>query len=178
MSKSKISSAREGYKPRTATVTVCLDSAVSDERDKLMAALAEAEKKKTKADGRLTQKSEATKLREQLAELEDREREHMHMIQLTKLEGLAWAELTAQYPARDNSAFDQDLGYNHHAAAIHAAKVNGVELVDGEMREIDDDDWDTILEVASGWDVENIVTVVLRLNVMIAANRVARLKKD
>lgn len=178
MPKNKISSAREGYKPRTATVTVCLDSTVSDERDKLMAALAEANKKKAKAGERLTQKSEATKLREQIAELEDREREHMHALQFTKLEGLAWAELTAQYTARDNSAFDQDLGYNHHAAAIHAAKLNGVELIDGETRAIDDDDWATILEVASGWDVENIVTAVLRLNVMIAATRVARLKKD
>jgi hypothetical protein len=178
MSKSKISSAREGYKPRTATVTVCLDSEIADQRDDLMRALAEANKTKAKANDRLTQKTAATKLREEIAELEDREREHMHTLRFTKLDGLAWADLTAIYAPRENSAFDQQLGYNHHAAAIHAAKVNGVELVDGETRSIDDDDWSTILEVASGWDVENIVTAVLELNVFHASRAVGRLKKD
>ena len=187
---SKISEAREGYTPRTARVTVCLDNAVSDERDALMrriretAAEVDAVAKANRADERLTRKTKADKLREdlkqlreELAALEDREREHMHTLQFTKLKGLEWADLTAIYPPRQNVPFDMELGYNHHAAALAAAKKNGVALVDGKPVALDDDDWSTILEIGSGWDVENITTTVLDLNVLHGSRAVARLKK-
>jgi len=178
MSKSKISAAREGYTPRTATVTICLDTGISAERDALMAQLAEASKPKAKANERLAQKSPATKLREQIAELEAREREHMHTLRFAKLSPLQWADITALYPPRDASHFDHSLGYNHHAAAVHAAKLNGVEVVDDKVVALDDEDWAAILEVASGWDLENVVTVVLDLNVLHASRTIGRLKKD
>jgi hypothetical protein len=178
MSKSKISAAREGYTPRTNTVTICLDTGISSERDALMAQLAEASKPKAKANERLAQKSPATKLREEIEALEKREREHMHTLRFAKLSPLEWADVTALYSPRDGSHFDASLGYNHHAAAVHAAKINGVEIVDGEVVKLDDEDWAAILEVASGWDIENIVTVVLDLNVLHASRSLGRLKKD
>ena len=178
MSKSKISAASEGYEPRTKTVTICLDTAVSAERDALMAKLAEASKAKPKAGDRLTQASPVPKLQKQLAELEDREREHMHTLRFAKLSPLQWADITALYPPRDASHFDHSLGYNHHAAAVHAAKLNGVEVVDDKVVALDDEDWAAILEVASGWDLENVVTVVLDLNVLHASRTIGRLKKD
>lgn len=178
MSKSKISAAREGYKPRTNTVTICLDTGISAERDALMAKLAEASKPKAKADERLTQASPAAKLRKQIDDLEEREREHMHTLRFAKLTPLQWADITALYEPRDGSHFDHSLGYNHHAAAIHAAKLNGVEVVDDKVVPLDDDDWAAILEVASGWDIENVVTVVLDLNVLHASRAIGRLKKN
>ena len=178
MSKSKISAASEGYKPRTNTVTICLDTAVSAERDALMAKLAEASKAKAKAGDRLTQASPVTKLQKQLADLEDREREHMHTLRFAKLDPLAYADITVKHEPREGSHFDASLGYNHHAACIEAAKVNGVEIDDDKVVPLDDDDWETILTVASGQDIENIVTVVLDLNVMRSARALGRLKKD
>jgi len=188
---SKISEAREGYTPRTARVTVCLDNAVSDERDALMGRIREVgaeiskAEKSNRADERLTRKTKADKLRddlkqlrEDLAALEDREREHMHTLQFTKLKGLQWADLTAIFPPREKVPFDMQLGYNHHAAAIAAAKTNAVELVSGKPTTLDDDDWSTLLDLGSGWDVENIVQTVLDLNVLHGSRAVARLKKD
>jgi hypothetical protein len=177
---SKISDARTNYKPRTTTVTVCLDTEVAEQRDVLLTKLAEARQAQEKAGARLTQKSPIPKLQAELAALEDREREHMHVLRFTKLDGLEWVNITATHPARPDSADDLSLGYNNHAASIEAAKVNGVEIVEGKADpvELDDDDWATILEVGSGWDVENIVTSVMNLNVLRSARKVARLKKD
>jgi len=173
---SKISDASKAHTPRTSDVTICLDAGLADERNGLMAELAAAQK--TKGDGRLTRKSAVDKVREQIAELEDREREHLHTLRFTKLSGLAWADLAALYPPRQNVPFDVSLGYNHHAAAVHAAKVNGVEIRDGETIALDDDDWKTILDIGAGWDVDNIVTTVLDLNVLQASRAIGRLKKD
>jgi hypothetical protein len=178
MSKSKISAASEGYKPRTNTVTICLDTGVSAERDALMVQLQAATKAKPKADDRLTQASPVTKLQKQIAELEDRERDHMHTLRFTKLDPLVYADITAKHEPREGSHFDASLGYNHHAACIDAAKVNGVEIDGGKTVPLDDADWETILTVASGQDIENIVTVVLDLNVMRSARALGRLKKD
>lgn len=179
MSKSKISAASEGYKPRTKSVTICLDTSVSAERDALMAKLAEANKAKPKAGDRLTQASPVPKLQKQIAELEDREREHMHTLRFAKLDPLVYADITVKHEPREGSHFDASLGYNHHAACIEAAKVNGVEIDDDDKTvALDDDDWKTILTVASGQDIENIVGVVLDLNVMRSARAVGRLKKD
>ena len=62
--------------------------------------------------------------------------------------------------------------------AERSVKVNGVEIDDDKTVPLDDDDWETILTVASGQDIENIVGVVLDLNVMRSARALGRLKKD
>ena len=175
----KISDARTNHKPRTTTVTVCLDTEISEERDRLIGKLIEAREAAQKPGARLTQKSPIPKLEAELAALEDREREHMHVLRFTKLDGLAWVNITAQHPPRDGSADDASLGYNNHEASLEAAKANGVEIVEGQAEpvKLDDDDWATILEVGSGWDIENIVTAVMTLNVLRSARKVARLKK-
>ena len=174
---SKISSAREAHTVPTMTVTVCLSTKVNEERDVLMTRIREAEAKKGAGD-RLSMKTAVQKLREELAAVEDREREHMHVLRFTKMKGLDFANLTAQFPAREKSTLDQQLGYNHHAACLAAAKETGLEVVDGADAPIDDDDWATIYDIGSGWDIENIVQANLNLNATGSARLVGRLKKD
>jgi hypothetical protein len=174
---SKISSAREAHTVPTITVTVCLSTKATEERDAIMVRIREAEAKKGAGD-RLSKKTEVQSLREELAAVEDREREHMHVLRFTKMSGLDFANLTAQFTAREKSALDQQLGYNHHAACLAAAKQSGVELVDDKPVALDDEDWQTIYDIGSGWDLENIVQAVLNLNATGSARLVGRLKKD
>jgi hypothetical protein len=180
-----IAKAREGYKPPTGTVQVVLDAEVAKERKLLLDRIAEA---RDEAKGRLVT-PKLKKLNDELDALTEREREHVHVLRITKLPGMEWADLAAKFPPRLDVQFDLDLGYNHHAASIAAAKHTTeagkpitVELVgDGDdVKEVplDDDDWATILEVGAGWDVDNIVTLVINLNVIQASNRLGRLKKD
>lgn len=220
---SKISQAREGYKPPTGTVNIVVDAKLAIERKTLMdahAASLEALSDQITAEAQKVEQRPATpklkKLRDELEELqltqqaelvalEEREREHVHKLQMIKLPGVEWNDIADRYPPRLDVQFDLDLGYNHHAVAIAAARhttasgqpvtvelidlpegaakdpaaeyrtVNGVEYLVGP---VDDEDWDTILEVGSGWDLSNIVSLQLNLNVLQASNRLGRLKKD
>lgn len=173
-----IAKARQGYKPPTGTVQIVIDAEIAKERKTLLDQIAVAE---DEAKGR-TVTPKLRKLREQLDALTEREREHVHKLQMAKLPGIEWNDLADKYPPRLDVQFDLDLGYNHHAVALAAAKTNTVELVenDGVVEEVplDEEDWATILEVASGWDIANIVNLQINLNVLQASNRLGRLKKD
>lgn len=195
-----IAKAGQNYKAPTGTVDLILDVEVAKERKVLLDRIAEA---RDEAKGRLVT-PKLKKLNEELAALTDREREHLHKLRFTKLPGMEWADLAAKFPPRLESQFDQDLGYNHHAASIAAAQhtteagkpvtvellpipegprdpeaeyvtANGVDYLVGLL---DDEDWETILTVGAGWDIDNIVSVNLNLNVLQASNRLGRLKKD
>lgn len=173
-----IAKAREGYKPPTGTVQVVIDAEVARERKTLLDKIAVAEEESK--DRTVT--PALKKLRGQLAELTEREREHVHKLRMVKLPGVEWNDLADTFPPRLDVQFDLDLGYNHHAVALAAARKTTVELVENgdEVTEVplDDEDWDTILEVGSGWDIANIVNLQINLNVLQASNRLGRLKKD
>lgn len=180
-----IAKAGQSYKPPTGTVQIVLDAEVARERKTL---LDQIEAAQVEAKGRLVT-PKLKKLNDDLTALTEREREHVHKLRITKLPGMEWADLAAQFPPRLNVQFDLELGYNHHAASIAAARhttADGkpitVELVEdgNEVKEVplDDDDWKTILDVGAGWDVDNIVNLIINLNVLQASNRLGRLKKD
>ena len=174
---SKISDIAQNYRPPTRTVIVMLtpnDDAMR-RREELLTAIVDVEKA---AGERLARKAPTAKLREELAALEKSETKFMRTLRFTKLDGIKWAELTAKYGPREDVAFDAQLGYNHHAVALIAAKVNGTDVTDGAEEPLDDADWETIHKVASGWDIENIATAVLEMNVMRSARTIGRLKKD
>lgn len=173
-----IANARKGYKPPTGTVQIVLDVELAKERKLLLDRIDAA---REEAKGRLVT-PKLKKLNEELDALTEREREHVHKLRMTKLPGVEWGDLADKYPPRMDVQFDLDLGYNHHAVALAAARISTVELVeDGdEVKEalLDDEDWDTILDIASGWDIGNIVNLQINLNVLQASNRLGRLKKD
>lgn len=188
-----IAKAREGYKPATGTVQLVLDVELAKERKLLLDRIDEA---REEAKGRLVT-PKLKKLNEELADLTEREREHLHKLYIVKMPGLEWNDLSDRFPPRLDVQFDLDLGYNQHAVAMAAARQTAVEIVDvpegprDPEREyvtvagvdylvvpLDDDDWATIVEIASGWDIANIVNLVTNLNVLQASNRLARLKKD
>jgi hypothetical protein len=174
-----IARARAGYKPPTGTVQIVLDVELAKERKLLLDRIDEA---RAEAQGRLVT-PKLKKLNAELETLTEREREHVHKLRMTKLPGVEWGDLADKYPPRMDVQFDLDLGYNHHAVALVAARISTVEIVDAgedEAKEVplDDEDWDTILEIASGWDISNIVNLQINLNVLQASNRLGRLKKD
>jgi len=169
---------RDGYKPPTGTVQIVLDVELAKERKLLLDRIDAA---REEAKGRLVT-PKLKKLNDELEALTEREREHVHKLRMTKLPGVEWGDLADKYLPRMDVQFDLDLGYNHHAVALAAARISTVELVenDGNVEEIilDDEDWDTILEIGSGWDIGNIVNLQINLNVLQASNRLGRLKKD
>lgn len=169
---------REGYKPPTGTVQIVLDVELAKERKLLLDRIEEA---RAEAQGRLVT-PKLKKLNTELEALTERERQHVHKLRMTKLPGVEWGDLADKFPPRLDVQFDLDLGYNHHAVALAAARMSTVELVenDGAVEEVilDDEDWDTILEIGSGWDIGNIVNLQINLNVLQASNRLGRLKKD
>lgn len=199
-----IAKARQGYKAPTGTVQVVIDAELAKERKTLLDTIDQEEQKLSDevnraavaADGRpatpklkkLRDELNAMKQQhqEQLDALTKREQEHVHKLRIAKLPGMEWADLVAKFPPRLDVQFDLELGYNHHAASIAAARYTTeagrpitVEVMDdGSEVPLDDDDWDAILEVAAGWDVDNIVNLVINLNVLQASNRLGRLKKD
>ncbi len=195
-----IAKAREGYKAPSGTLQIVIDAELAKERRTLLDTQAAAEQdlsNQIDAEALAAEARPATpklkKLRDQLVKLQEthqqqldalaeREREHLHKLRMVKLPGVEWNDLADTFPPRLDVQFDLDLGYNHHAVALAAARRSTVELVekDGAVEEVplDDDDWEAILEVGSGWDIANIVNLQINLNVLQASNRLGRLKKD
>jgi hypothetical protein len=203
-----IAKARQGYKPPTGTLRMVLDVELAKERNTLLKRIGAAndhvDELRREASGRpVTPKlkkanDEVLRLNEELQALEEREREHVHLLHMTKLPGIEWNDIADKFPPRVDVQLDIDLGYNHHAVSLVAARVNTVDvkepLAEGEQRDedgtyvevdgvvhraelLDDDDWDSIEEIASGWDIANVVNLQLNLNVLQSSNRLGRLKK-
>jgi hypothetical protein len=204
-----IAKGRQTYKPPTATVRMVLDSELAKERNTLLKQIGAAnehvdELRRQSGDRPVTPKlkkanDEILKLNEQLQALEEREREHVHTLHMTKLPGIEWNDISDKFPPRIDVQMDLDLGYNHHAVALVAAQVNTVDVkepveegapldedatyvevngVTHRAEPLDAEDWEFIQDIASGWDIANIVQVQLNLNVLQASNRLGRLKKD
>jgi len=204
-----IAKARQTYKPPTGTVRMVLDVELIKERASLLKEIGAANEhadalRQESGDRPVTPKLKRAndallKLHEQLQALEEREREHLHTFLLTKLPGVEWNDLSDKFPPRDGVEFDVEVGYDHQAVALQAARKNTVDvkepLADGEQRAeggtyveidgvtyrgepLDKEDWDFIEEIAAGWDIANLVNVELQLNVLQASSRLVRLKKD
>lgn len=200
-----IARATENYTKPTAVVAVWLDSEVTPKRAAAITKLRQAEnvvaaleREKPAEDGsskplgnpQLKQaRQQVTRYRRELDELEERERAHAHLLQFAKLDGIQWADISAVYTPRPGNRIDDQTSTNYHAAGLHAAKVSGSLLVedpegsvevDGTTyrpEPIDDEDWQAIQEIGSGWDIERIAWANLELNVLHSSNQLARLSK-
>lgn len=182
-------------KPAGGILKIWLNTDVSSERAEIMRAI---EAEETKIDGRLAtaKKTETPKLkqlREQLAAVETREQKHAHELYFEKMPGLDFANLSDLFPPRAGNPTDAEYGFNTRQTTMQAAKANGVELIedpDGEFETsmrpgkkykrvpLDDEDWNTIESVGSGFDLNGIENLILNLNVMLSSQMVARWKKD
>jgi hypothetical protein len=197
------------YTPATGTVKMVLDVELAKERKALLTQISQLNGDADELRRELGQRPVTPKLKKvndhiaevekQIEDLEEREREHLHTLHMTKLPGIEWNDLSDKFPPRLEVQLDLDLGYNHHATALAAARKNTVDvkeaLAPGATRDpdatyvdidgvthraepLDGEDWDFIEQIASGWDIANVVNVQLNLNVMQASNRLGRLKKD
>jgi hypothetical protein len=197
------------YTPATGTVKMVLDVELAKERKALLTQISQLNGDADELRRELGQRPVTPKLKKvndhiaevekQIEDLEEREREHLHTLHMTKLPGIEWNDLSDKFPPRLEVQLDLDLGYNHHATSLAAARKNTVDVkealapgadrdpestyvdIDGvthRAEPLDGEDWDFIEQIASGWDIANVVNVQLNLNVMQASNRLGRLKKD
>jgi hypothetical protein len=180
-------------KPIGGTLIVWLNTDVSKERsDKFR----ELQAEEAKHDGRKAlpkgAETKVTKLRQELHEIEEREREHAHVLYFEKLPGNDFADLSDLYPPRAGNPTDLELGFNTRKTTLAAAKATGHELIEDSEGDfttptqpdkvfrkvpLDEDDWSAILELGSGYDLNGLEGLILNLNVYYASQMVARWKK-
>lgn len=164
-------------------VTVALTDTLADDREQLKKSLAKARK------SRAADRSDRVAVVEaELDALLRAEVESLVELRFYKLDGDAWADLTAQCPLRLTSPIDRQYGYNIHAVVKLAAPLSGFAIEDGEevpltVEEKSEDnlepvdEWAELFRVISGGEMSRIVDTVYRVNEYDPAERVNRLKK-
>jgi hypothetical protein len=156
----------------TRLVRVCVKPAVAVQRARLLDALERAKREDSReesSDTRLGAEPERVdhRTRAALVDLEafdEEARKALIEIRFTRLEGNAWALLTSANPMRVDVAIDRHYGYDYDAVSELAARANGVRVDDDGEHEITADQWDRLLKILSGHDVEAIRDAIWTLN--------------
>lgn len=174
----RLIAAKEAPRP-TKDVVICLDSDVSERRAELRAQL---EKARANPDARLSAKSDAEEIQEQLDELMELTSDALVTLRFTRMSGAEWAEITARCPVRLDAAIDRQYGYNMHAVCKLAAPMSGGRL-EGETVVpliVDDkvNEWTDLFNAISGHEFGIIVDAIYELNEYAPAAHVAQLKKE
>lgn len=161
----------------TRDVKVCLDGDIAREREELLAALEVAEAR-DKDDQRLGVTDEnAAPIRERLDALTEAAKTAVLTLRFTRMPGHRWAELTSLHPVRTDSPIDRHYGYNYDAVAWAAAVVTGV-IVEGDTEQpMTPEQWQKLLGVLAGSDVQAIRDAVWALNEYEPSKRLNELVK-
>lgn len=163
---------------RTAQVVIVMNPALSQERDAIMAEIKDAAADK---DQRLGQAGPMAKLKKKLAEIEARELEGAHTLEFKRVNNMAWSELVAENPPRENSLMDNETyGFNFDAVTRAAAEFHSEAcevLTDGTRQPLDADDWAVIWKRISPAEANYLVNRILDLNVFAPTRDRERLKK-
>lgn len=86
------------------------------------------------------------------------------------LSGVAWRDLTARHPWREDAQFDQSLGYNLDGVLRDYPRVY---LVQGDTVTDVADKWAEIVDVLTGADLKNLGFAIWGLNEFDPQNRLA-----
>jgi hypothetical protein len=152
------------------TVRVCIDPTVAEKRAVLLRNLEQARLDDSDVDDdRLGAEAEPTTERTDAAvkALEDFDSEvqkSLITLKFNRLPGERWALLTSAYPMRIDVALDRHYGYNYDAVTEKATRLSGVRVDADEEHPIVDEQWDRLLKILSGHDVEQIRDAVWTLN--------------
>jgi len=154
---------------RSQDVQVLLDIDLADERDRLIEAISEASE-----DGRLTRKSKAGELREQLEGLQGKIADAAVTLRFRRLPGRVWGEIASAHKPREGYELDVAYGYNIDAVCVNAILYRRNEtgpayafrVEDGVEVELTEDQWFDLFDAVSGGEFRDICIAVLTLNVI------------
>lgn len=154
------------------TVRVCVNPSVAVKREGLLQALEAARKADAQAsqgEARLgaapVPSTEHTdKAAADLEAFDDEVLKSLVTLKFTRLDGQKWALLTSANPMRVDVALDRHYGYNYDTVTGLAARESGVRLDDAGEHELTPEQWDRLLRVLSGHDVQVIRDAVWTLN--------------
>lgn len=172
---SSLSQKLAGAKFAFKDLSFCVDGTLNKQRDELMVQLALAQRtEEQKAGDKRINLTPVQDIKEQIAAVEDRMREHLITVRLTAVNNGLWQKWILQNPPRKNNALDQSLGYNTDVFFDTALRASGkyVEqlIVDdegadsSELSDISPSEWGEILEVITAGDWDRICTTLLTLN--------------
>jgi hypothetical protein len=158
---------------RTAEVQILLDADIAEERDALLAQFETADD-----DVRLSRKSPAEKIAEQIRALEESAQDALVTFRFRRLPGRIWGELALRFPPRPEVALDKLYGYNIDALCMAAAayrrppEKDGGEpgpayawrIEDGVEVSMSTEEWMTLFDVIAGSDFRAIADAIWTLN--------------
>ena len=93
------------------------------------------------------------------------------------LDGVTWANVIAVNPMRPGSNIDARFGYNYDGAAVTAAPLSGVRVVDDESQALTAEQWSKVIKALSGHDFQKVTNAVWLLNEIAPGRRVSAAKK-
>lgn len=165
-------SAAESAPVPSRTVRVCVQPSVAEKRAALLSALEDARKVDARAstsDQRLgapvTEVTTATDAAAAaLDAFDDEVQKSLVTLKFTRLDGQKWALLTSANPMRVDVALDRHYGYNYDTVTGLAARASGVRLDDDGEHVLTPEQWDRLMRVLSGHDVQAIRDAVWTLN--------------
>ena len=164
--------AAEAVPVPSRTVRVCVNPSVAVKREGLLQALEAARKADAQAsqgEARLgaapVPSTEHTdKAAADLEAFDDEVLKSLVTLKFTRLDGQKWALLTSANPMRVDVALDRHYGYNYDNVTGLAARASGVRVDDDGEHELTPEQWDRLLRVLSGHDVQVIRDAVWTLN--------------
>lgn len=157
-------------------VVVLFDEHLVAEKERLDAELARVAR-----DQRLTSKSPADEIQEQIDALY-KDDDGLITFRFRRIPGNVWASLTSRHPARLDSPVDRRYGYNFDAVCAEAAEYvdadgahYGVRVEGGEEVPLvverkspqnpnPTNEWDDLFDALSGHEVETIRDAIWELN--------------
>ena len=164
--------AAESAPTPSRTVRVCVNPSVAEKRAALLKALEEAKTADAKVssdDQRLAAPSVTSTERTDAAAadldaFDDEVLKSLVTLKFTRLDGQKWALLTSANPMRVDVALDRHYGYNYDTVTGLAARASGVRVDDDGEHPLTPEQWDRLLRVLSGHDVQVIRDAVWTLN--------------
>ena len=164
--------AAEAVPVPSRTVRVCVNPSVAVKREGLLQALEAARKADAQAsqgEARLgaapVPSTEHTdKAAADLEAFDDEVLKSLVTLKFTRLDGQKWALLTSANPMRVDVALDRHYGYNYDTVTGLAARASGVRVDDDGEHPLTPEQWDRLMRVLSGHDVQVIRDAVWTLN--------------
>lgn len=109
------------------------------------------------------------------------------VLKFTVMDSMDWANTTARFPMRPNTAIDARYGYNVHGVARAAAPLCGVRVEDGkdvplgvtrdEKGKVVESEWEDLFDALSGHEFTVVASAIWGLNEWGPSARIEAAKK-
>lgn len=139
------------------SVSICVRGDIVADIEELNRQLGEAVSE-GRANGRLSSKSPAKRVAEKIEALQDEMRDATITLRLRARKRHEWREWELANPPRDNVPEDEKVGFDFDAWVEHGIKWCAID------HDLDDEDWENLLENAAPQDLLNAALVAYSLH--------------